>query len=79
MACGSEQSAVLPGLAALGAAAWAIGAYRLSLGTKEQRQREWRKRRAGEALGADAIEPKALGRATVTQLKECSSRSRRPI
>eukprot|EP00434_Breviolum_minutum_P032286 symbB.v1.2.028549.t1/scaffold3037.1/size102045/2 len=67
MSCGVEQSTVLPSVAFLGAVAWGLGSYRISQSTLgAKRERDWRKRRAGETLGVETswIEPKAIGHTT---------------
>lgn len=47
-------------------------AYRASVSSRGGREREWRKRRAGELLGEEtnAVEPKAVGRSRAPQEKQ---------
>lgn len=47
-------------------------AYRTSVSSRGGREREWRKRRAGELLGEEtnAVEPKAVGRSRAPQEKQ---------
>ncbi|CAE7350456.1 unnamed protein product [Symbiodinium natans] len=72
LACGPEQFAVLPTLAVSGAVVVATVAYRTSIASRGGREREWRKRRAGELLGEEtnAVEPKAVGRSRAPQEKQ---------
>ncbi|CAJ1399366.1 unnamed protein product [Effrenium voratum] len=71
VACGVEQSAVLPTIFGLGVAVCAVCAYRAQHGTFG-RERQWRKRRAGELLGVEEAspEPKALGKSVAPSVEK---------